>query len=139
MKILPSIFSTLGALTCLGLSIWIFFTGRENQALQGQLALQQQELYNYEQVVQGHQQELQRQQQIIERGATIAQQYGKPILSQVGIRSVKNNNSNLRDLLMRHKLDKDFIPSKESLQKAEAASGQAGALPDKPANSNPLP
>jgi hypothetical protein len=116
--------STLIATVCLILSATVYLNGRTTQALQAQITTQQQEFQSVEQMVQSKQEEFQRQQQIIEAGANVAQKYGKAILSDVGIRAVKNKNNNLRDLLVRYKLDAAFLPSEEDLRRLEQEAAQ---------------
>jgi hypothetical protein len=124
MKNAAFVFSTLSATVCLILSVVVFFHGRDTQSLQAQITTQQQEFQLVEQTVQSKQEEFQRQQQIIEAGANVAQKYGKAILTDVGIRAVKNKNQNLRDLLVRYRLDSAFILSEEDLKRLEQESAQ---------------
>ena len=122
MKLVTFALSTLVSLICLILSIMVFSTGKETHILQAEMTRQQQEIQSLDQTAQTKQQEFQRQQQIIEAGAAVAQKYGKAILSDIGYRAAKNKNDNLRDLLVRHQLDKSFVPSPEDLKKIEEAA-----------------
>lgn len=139
MKLIPFILSVLASVVCLVLSLKAYISGQENHTLQGQIIKKQEELQSLEQDAQTLQQDFQRQQQIIEAGANVAQKYGKTILSDIGIRAAKNKNIKLRDLLVRHNLDKSFIPTDEALKKMEEAAKTAPAPAPAPAPATHAP
>lgn len=132
MKLVTFALSTIVSLVCLILSIMVYISGKQTHTLQSEMTRQQQEIQSLDQISQTKQQEFQRQQQIIEAGAAVAQKYGKAILSDIGFRAAKNKNDNLRDLLVRHQLDKSFIPSPEDLKKIEEAAKNPAPQPAAP-------
>jgi len=132
MKIVTFVLSSIVSAGCLILSMMIFFSGKESHKLQAEMTKYQQDIQLLDQASQSKQEEFQRQQQIIEAGAAVAQKYGKNILSDVGYRAAKNNNVGLRDLLVRHQLDKSFIPSPEDLKKMEEAAKTSTVQPVAP-------
>ena len=103
--------------------------------LQKEMTKVEQAAQELNQAIQLKNTEAQGQQREVEKGASVAQKFGPPILRDIGYLAVKNKNEKLRDVLKHQKLE-SFIPNAEQmkaideqLEKAKATQAAGGTTP----------
>lgn len=139
MRIIPFIIATAISVVALILGVVHYTNGGANLKQQEQLQTKQQRVQDLNDAIDLQNKEFQRQRQVIEQGAAVDQKYGPPILRDIGILAVRNNNEKLKNLLISNKLQ-SFIPTpeqmkqiEEQIKKAQSAQPTNGAVPA-PAN-----